>query len=209
MSRTIEKPKLAIFDLGNVVFNIHWDPMFEIWCAYSGVPISTLKERVKQDGKAEQFERNEISGKEFHRHVNTMLMIDLSYAEFCDGWNAIFAESNTDICTLLPKLKSIISVVAYTNTNELHATEWAKRYANDLKNFDEIFISSRIGFRKPEPAGFHYVLKQTGFEAREAVFFDDLDANIKGAEQLGIKAVLVDAPAKVGQALREMGFENL
>ncbi len=209
MSRTIERPKLAIFDLGNVVFNIDWDPMFEIWCTYSGVPVSTLKDRVKLDGKAEQFERNDISDKEFHLHVNTMLGIDLSYAEFCDGWNAIFADSNADVCALLPKLKSIMPVVAYTNTNELHVAEWAKRYAADLQNFDEIFISSRIGFRKPEPEGFHYVLKQAGFEAGEAVFFDDFDANIKGAEALGMKAVLVDTPAKVRQALKEMGFESL
>ena len=209
MSTVYARPKLAIFDLGNVVFNIDWGPMFEAWSFYSGIPSSTLKERARTDERIEQFERNDITSADFHRHVNIMMGINLTYDEFCDGWNAIFGDANEDVCTLLPSLKKIMQVVAYTNTNEVHVAVWKQRYANALRNFDEIFISSTMGLRKPEPAGFRHVLNQRGVAACECVFFDDFESNIKGAEQLGIQAVLVDTPSKVRQALRQMGIESL
>jgi epoxide hydrolase-like predicted phosphatase len=207
MSSKGENPKLAIFDLGNVVFNIDLNAMFETWSFYSGVAVDTLKERAKIDEKFEQFERNDITSLDFHRHINIMLDINLSYVEFCDGWNAIFKEANEEICTLLPILKPLMQVVAYSNTNEVHVPVWLERYANELQHFDEIFISSKIGLRKPEPEGFQHVLKQRGVAASECVFFDDLEPNITGAEQLGIKAVLVDSPSKVRYALRQMGID--
>lgn len=207
MSTYQNRPKLAIFDLGNVIFNIDWDPMFEAWSMYSGVSAKILKEKVKSDGKLEQFECNDISGPSFHTHMNEMLGIGLSYEEFCDGWNAIFMDTNEDICALLPSLKNLMQVVAFTNTNEIHAAAWSERYADVLKHFDDIFISSRIGFRKPEADGFHYVLNRRGVAPYESIFFDDLEPNIKGAEQIGIKAVLVDRPSKVRLALRQMGIE--
>ena len=208
MPKNDDKPKLAIFDLGNVIFNIDWEPMFEAWSLYSGVPAKMLKEKGKSDEKIEQFERNDISSEDFLRHINTMLGIELSHDEFCNGWNAIFMEANEEVCSLLPGLKNRMRLVAYTNTNEIHAAVWSERYADILQHFDEIFISSKIGLRKPEPEGFQHVLKQRGVAAYECVFFDDFEANIKGAEQLGIKAVLVDTPSKVRQALRQMGIDD-
>jgi FMN phosphatase YigB (HAD superfamily) len=209
MPTVYEVPKLAIFDLGNVVFKIDWGPMFEAWSFFSGVPAGTLKERALTDEKIEQFERNDITAADFHRHVNLMMGINLTYAEFCDGWNAIFKDANEEVCTLLPRLKNIMQVVAYTNTNEVHVGAWMQRYADALKHFDEIFISSSMGLRKPEPEGFWHVLNQRGVAACESVFFDDLEPNIKGAEQLGIHAVLVDTPSKVRQALQQMGIGPL
>ena len=203
----MKKPKLAIFDLGNVVFNIDWEPMYTAWSVHSGVPAETLKQRVKADEKLEQFERNEISAADFHQHVNTMLGIGLTYGQFQDGWNAIFKEANGCVCGLLPKLKNFMQLVAYTNTNEIHAPVWLERYADALQHFDDIFISSRIGFRKPELNGFLHVLGRRGVAPSDAVFFDDLQDNIKGAERAGISAVLVDTPDSIRQALRQMGIE--
>ncbi len=204
-----DMPKLAIFDLGNVVFNIDWEPMFMKWSSHSGVPASTLKERAKPDRTVERFECNEISNHDFHQHINTMMGINLSFEEFCEGWNAIFMEENIEICPIIPDLKKIMQVVAFSNTNEIHAAVWSERYAHILHHFDEIFISSRIGFRKPEHEGFRHVLKQRRVSASETIFFDDSEINIIGAEQLGIRGVLVDTPSKVRDVLLLMGIQGL
>ena len=209
MSCSEYKPTLAIFDLGNVVFNIDWEPMFRMWSLFSGIPADVLKERAKPDATLEQFERNQISNYEFHHYINTLLGINLNYAEFCDGWNAIFMDENMEISRLLPNLKSSMRVVAYTNTNEIHVEAWSKRYAHILQHFDEIFISSKIGFRKPEHEGFSYVLKHCGVAASECIFFDDFEINILGAQQLGIRSVLVDTPSKVRETFLQMGIAVL
>jgi hypothetical protein len=41
---------------------------------------------------------------------------------------------------------------------------------NDLKPFDTIFVSSDLGYRKPDPEAFNLVARNMGFEPREVLF---------------------------------------
>lgn len=59
--------------------------------------------------------------------------------------------------------------------------------------FDHIIDSDSVGWRKPHPAIFQRFLELSGARAEEAVFIgDDLDSDIKGAQGVGIRAVLLD-----------------
>jgi len=58
--------------------------------------------------------------------------------------------------------------------------------------FDHVIDSVSIGWRKPHQRIFKHFLNLSGVKAEEAVFIgDDLDADIKGAKNMGIKAVLL------------------
>jgi len=58
--------------------------------------------------------------------------------------------------------------------------------------FDHIIDSLSIGWRKPHQRIFKHFLDLSGVKAKEAIFIgDDLNADIKGAKNLGIKAVLL------------------
>lgn len=58
--------------------------------------------------------------------------------------------------------------------------------------FDSIAISDSVGWRKPHPRIFKYFLDSLGVEAKESIYIgDDPDADIKGAQDYGIKAVLI------------------
>lgn len=56
--------------------------------------------------------------------------------------------------------------------------------------FDVIVISSRLGVIKPDPRIFEHTLNQLGIEASEAIFIDDIERNVSGAEEAGIKSVI-------------------
>ena len=43
---------------------------------------------------------------------------------------------------------------------------------------------------KPDLAIYSLAIKHLGVEAQEAVFIDDVPANIKGAKQVGMKGIL-------------------
>ena len=62
-----------------------------------------------------------------------------------------------------------------------------------MSKFDFIAVSSRIGFEKPHPAIFRWALEQAG-AAPDAVIHvgDHLDADVRGAEAVGISGVLID-----------------
>jgi HAD superfamily hydrolase (TIGR01509 family) len=70
--------------------------------------------------------------------------------------------------------------------------------------FDPLVISAFIGCMKPDPAAYRAVLQ--GRPPQEAIFVDDLPANIDGARTLGMQAVLytagMDLPAALAAHLR-------
>ena len=67
-------------------------------------------------------------------------------------------------------------------------------HALDLvKQFDFIAASSRVGFEKPHPEIFQWALEQAKVQPEEAIHVGDhLDADVAGAQGVGIQAVLID-----------------
>jgi REG-2-like HAD superfamily hydrolase len=62
-----------------------------------------------------------------------------------------------------------------------------------VSHFDFIAASARIGFEKPHPQIFRYALEQVGVEPGEVVHVGDhLDADVAGAQAVGIAPVLID-----------------
>ena len=62
--------------------------------------------------------------------------------------------------------------------------------------FDEILVSSSIGFAKPEPEIFHAALKRFNLRPEQAVHVGDSEINDRqGANNAGLRGVLVDRDA--------------
>ena len=62
-----------------------------------------------------------------------------------------------------------------------------------VRHFDFIAASARVGFEKPHPAIFRHALEQAGVEPGEALHVGDhLDADVAGAQGVGIAPVLID-----------------
>jgi putative hydrolase of the HAD superfamily len=56
--------------------------------------------------------------------------------------------------------------------------------------FDGVVISGEVGLYKPQPEIFLLAAERVGLEPRECAFVDDLRENCKGAEAVGMTAVL-------------------
>ncbi len=52
--------------------------------------------------------------------------------------------------------------------------------------FAACYVSGELNLLKPQPEIFRYVLADLGIGAAEAVFVDNKDANVRGAQALGI-----------------------
>jgi len=55
--------------------------------------------------------------------------------------------------------------------------------------FDEIIVSARVGLRKPDVRIYQLALERLQVEADEAVFVDDMRANVEGASAAGMRAI--------------------
>lgn len=60
--------------------------------------------------------------------------------------------------------------------------------------FDTVIISAEIGMVKPFAGIYELALKQANVKAGEAVFVDDMPANIEACEKVGMKGILFNDP---------------
>ena len=67
--------------------------------------------------------------------------------------------------------------------------------------FDVIILSAEVGVMKPEPRIYHLALQSLSVEPQEAVFIDDFERNVQGAQNVGLHAIHFRTPQ---QALEEL-----
>src|SRR6202000_1411547 len=99
-----------------------------------------------------------------------------------------------------------LPLYAFSNTNGPHIAHFTKAFADMLGHFREVFLSSTIGLRKPDAAAYDHVVQAIGVPAERIVFFDDLDENVRGARERGLKAVRVTSSDDVAAALETLGI---
>jgi putative hydrolase of the HAD superfamily len=196
-----------LFDLGRVVLDIDFSKVVACWAGHAGCEPAHLAGRFSwRDEFYQQHEKGEISDAEFFAALRALLGVELSDAQFLQGWNEIFAGEMPGIAPLLQRAAQRLPLYAFSNTNAAHVEHFSETYAGVLGHFREIFLSSAIGLRKPDAAAYDHVVKAIGVPASRIVFFDDLAENIEGARACGLTAVHVTSPDDVAHTLAALGI---
>jgi len=195
-----------LFDIGRVVIDIDFNKVLACWAGHAGRPPAELSGRFGPDDTFRRHETGEASDAEFFAALRRTLGIELTDAQFLEGWNAIFAGEMPGMNALLARAARHLPLYAFSNTNPPHVAHFSKAFADVLGHFREIFLSSTIGLRKPDAAAYDHVVKAIGVPAQRIVFFDDLAENIEGARMRGLTAVHVTSPDDVAKALTALGI---
>lgn len=186
-----------LFDLGGVVIEIDFTRAFALWAAYSGVPIDTIQARFSFDAFYERHERGEIHVRAYFASLRASLGIHLSDDQFAQGWTAIYVGEIPATVALLRRLKDRVPLYAFTNSNPTHQHVWARDYADLLRCFRKVFVSSEMGQRKPEPEAFVAIAADIGVRLDRILFFDDTLDNVEGARAIGMPAIHVQSSADI------------
>lgn len=70
--------------------------------------------------------------------------------------------------------------------------------------FDTLTISAEVGIAKPEAKIYHLALELAQVKANEAVFVDDMPANIEACQQIGMKGILFKDPQEAMDQLKRL-----
>lgn len=200
--------KAIIFDLGKVVFDLSFDRIFKSWANASNIQVNKVKDKVSFDSIFDKFEKDEITPKEFRTEISKRLNLTLTDQEFDAGWCDLYLDTYHGIDDLLAELRQHYQLVALTNTNSIHSTIWKIKYENTLRHFQKVFSSHELKERKPDAKAYQIVLDYLQVEPQQVVFLDDNSDNIKGANQLGIKTILVTSNDQMITELRAIGLLN-
>ena len=190
-----------LFDIGGVVIDIDFGRVFARWAAAARVTPETIRSRFSFDAFYERHERGEIGAAEYFASLRSSLGIDLSDAEFVDGWTAIYVGEVPGARALLRSLEARLPIYAFTNSNPTHLAFCRTRYAITLASFRRIFVSSDLGRRKPEPEAFAAIAAAIDVPLDRILFFDDTRENVESALALGMPAVHVRSLADVAKAV--------
>ncbi|TWC05449.1 putative hydrolase of the HAD superfamily [Bradyrhizobium macuxiense] len=197
---------VLLFDIGRVVLDIDFDKVMAHWAQHAGCAPAELASRFVVDDSFKHHEIGRIDDAAFFASLRQSLGIGLSDAQFLEGWNSIFTGEMPGIAPLLAAAAKRMPLYAFSNTNPAHVAHFSVAHAELLGHFRTIFLSSTIGFRKPDAAAYDHVVKAIGVPASRILFFDDLAANIEGARARGLHAIHVTSTDDVAGALTALGI---
>lgn len=197
---------VLLFDLGRVVLDINFDQVMACWAAHAGCNPADLAARFIVNDSFKHHEIGRIDDAAFFANLRQSLGIGITDAQFLEGWNAIFAGEMPGIAPLLTEAARRMPLYAFSNTNPAHVAHFSAAYADVLRHFREIFLSSTIGLRKPDAEAYDHVIRAIGVPAPRILFFDDSAANIEGARARGLSAIHVTSTDDVARALTALGI---
>ncbi|MCP5179265.1 MAG: HAD family phosphatase [Pseudomonadales bacterium] len=181
-----DKPSALLLDLGNVVIHTDARRVFAAWAASAGVDQQVFLDRWRADEAYARHEIGELRFQDYVLHMQSMTGVTMSQRDWKAGWNELFVALYPRVLTLLRRLAGKYPLYAFTNTNPTHEHSWRSRYP-ELDVFEHVFVSSRIGRRKPHVDAYHYVCKRMQQQPDKIWFLDDNRANVEGACQAGLK----------------------
>jgi HAD superfamily hydrolase (TIGR01549 family) len=202
-----ESPDITalLFDLGGVLIDIDFDRALQRWSHSSQLPLVEITRRFSMDEPYRQHELGEIPASDYFAHLRQLLELEASDEEIVHGWNAIFVGEIAATIDCIATARENLPCYLFSNTNPTHQAYWETAFPAALDSFQQIFVSSEMGLRKPDRAAFEAIAAATGFDLGEILFFDDTEENIIGAKQAGMPAILVNDHTDVENALTNIG----
>jgi putative hydrolase of the HAD superfamily len=198
--------KALLFDLGKVVIDFDFELGMERLVGRCGLPHEQFKQVLFDKAWIRPYERGEISTAEYHRYLCEAGQLRMELAEFHDSWSAVFLPDLLVPEELLADLGERYPMILVSNTNESHAAYVARHY-NVLDYFDAKIFSHIVGSLKPDRKIYEAAIAAAGHPADELLFIDDREENIRGAEELGIRAHQFTTSQRLVEALRAHGVE--
>jgi glucose-1-phosphatase len=187
-----------IFDLGGVLLNIDYQLTENAFVAAGITNFREIYSQLQQTPVFDDFETGKMDRATFIRTLQGYAGTPVSDTQIVDAWNAMLLHFPIRRLQILQQLRNYYDLYLLSNTNEIHEAAF-----NDILSrehgmpglgvfFDRVYLSHRVGLRKPMPEIFEKVLHDNNLNATETLFIDDSPQHIEGAKKLGIQTIYLE-----------------
>ena len=196
----------AIFDIGGVLTE---SPVTRIkhYCASNGISDEVrIGVFGPHDGLWSRFERSELTQAEFAGEFDAAIATCGSSVggEHFLGWFFQGFEPRPEMIAVVRHLRGRVKLGSITNNVARELPPERRTSGIDIQSLFDVVVESAIeGVRKPDPRIYHLACERMGVEPTDAVFLDDLGANLKGARALGMTTIKVDETLSAIDELEE------
>ena len=202
--------KHIIFDLGGVLLNIDYNLTEK---AFIEAGIKNFPELYGQLQQSDLFDKWEMGLMERGEFISTLQKISdtpLTEAQILHAWNAMLLDFPVRRLQILQQLRLYYDLFLLSNTNEIHEESFnnilmrAHGFPNIGVFFDKVYLSHRVGMRKPNADIFQRILDDNGLKPEQTLFIDDSPQHIVTAKQLGIQTIFLEK----GMTIEKDVFKN-
>ena len=185
--------KNIIFDLGKVLLNLDFNASI---VAFQKLGLKTDVLDNKQaysDPVFYELEIGKVTPKEFCNRVRKVLNNpDATDSQIEDAWFAMILDIPANRIKVVQELSKNYNVYLFSNTNKIHIDRLHRAFKVEHGiDFPSLFVkdyySHEIHERKPDINSYRKVIEISGINSEESIFIDDLEKNIIGAQQSGLK----------------------
>ncbi len=196
--------KTIFLDFGNVIGFFDHSRAIKQLAPFTDHPVEELDSLLYGGALGDAYDSGRISTSEYLAEIRTRAGLRCSDEQFLAAYTDIFWP-NPDVCEVVPKLAQRYRLVLASNTNDAHYQRFTRMFSDVLSHLDHLVASHIVGARKPKPE--FYARAQAYAEAHphECVFVDDLEKNIRAAQDHGWHAVHYRSGDRIAEKLREAG----
>jgi len=204
--------KNILFDFGGVIVSLNKQQALDRFTKIGFPNIGDYLNEFRQQGIFLEYEEGKIDRENFYKefrklsHNDTISEKDIDWA-----WLGFLVEIPNYKFELLKELRKKYNVYLLSNTNP-SIMGWAM--TNDFSPeglpvtafFDKCYLSYEIGYAKPDREIYDFIIKDSGMNPAETLFFDDGKANIGIAEKLGFNTYLTNQDEDLRKVFVDKGL---
>jgi putative hydrolase of the HAD superfamily len=180
--------KALLFDFGDTIFVPDWKSLNDSMLEETG--ISVILSPIIKDIYSKKVVIGKLSMKDIFKKIidNSNLSVDVDFVVGRYYQNYMkYSILDKKMIDLIKKLKNKMKIYGLTNTNEIHSQ--ANKDRKLFSYFDNVFLSHKIGMKKPDKKLYNYVLRKINLSPQEVLFIDDKIENIESAREMNIHAI--------------------
>ena len=182
--------KNIVFDFGGVIADISRDKAVQAFFKIGLKDAEIRLDKYHQTGIFQELEEGKLSVDEFRKELSKLCSRELTIEEVQQAWMGFI--TGIDIRTLdyILELKKSYRIYILSNTNP-YVMSWAcsPQFSSQGKSLadycEKLYLSYQIGYTKPEPEIFNFMIKDSKITPSETMFVDDGSVNIGIGKKLG------------------------
>ena len=197
--------KTVVFDLGGVL--IDWDPRH---LYRKLIPDESEMDFFLAEICSPEWNAQMDRGEKFQEAVDELAEVYPKYSKqiqaYYSRWEEMIIGPVQGTVKVLERLRGAgYPLAALSNWSAETFPKVANRFPL-LSLFDTLVISGEVGLIKPDPEIYHYLLRKINREAKDCIFIDDSESNVRMAEELGFISIYFSSPERLGGRLEELGI---